>query len=213
VPATALHPDPDTARSWVERELSRPEYHQSLLERLFGWISDEWNRLQSAALGASPLSTAAAVVVVTLLVVVVVLVASRVQREPSRPIGVPGGPIDGLVSADEHRRSAQEALEAGRWDAALVEGFRAIAARAVQRGVLEERPGLTAHELTVGLSPFFPAHADALAEASATFDLVFYGHEQATVEDARSVLELDESLRVARPARGTPGEAIGAVLR
>jgi Domain of unknown function (DUF4129) len=210
---TALHPDPDTARSWVERELSRSEYHQSLLERLYGWLMEQWDRLQAAALGASPLSTAAAAVVVTLLVVAVVLVASRVRRDPVRDPGTGVGPVDGLMSADEHRRAAVSALESRRHDVALVEAFRAIAARAVQRGVLEERPGLTAHELTVGLSPFFPDHVDALAEASTMFDLVYYGDLPPTGDDARSVLELDDALRVARPARVAPGEQVGALLR
>jgi hypothetical protein len=172
---------------------------------------EQWDRLQAAALGASPLSTAAALVVVTLLVVVVVLVASRVRRDPASATGTGVGPVDGLMSADEHRRAATTALESGRYDIALVEAFRAIAARAVQRGVLEERPGLTAHELAVGLAPFFPDHAAALAEASAKFDLVFYGDLPATGDDARSVLELDEALRMARPARVTPGEPVGAL--
>jgi hypothetical protein len=208
----ALRPDPETARSWVERELSRPEYHQSLLERLYGWLMEQWDRLQAAALDASPLSTAAAAVIVTLLVVAVVLVASRVRRDPVRATATAAGPVDGLLSADEHRRAAVAALESGRHDVALVEAFRAIAAGAVQRGVLQERPGLTAHELTVGLSPFFPDHAEGLAVASTKFDLVFYGDLPASAGDARAVLALDESLREARPARVVPGEPVGAVL-
>jgi hypothetical protein len=212
VPA-ALHPDPDTARGWVEQELSRPEYHQGLLERIYGWIVEEWYRLQAAALDASPLSNAAAVVVVVLLVVVVVLVASRVRREPMRTAAVDSGLVGTLVSADDHRRMAQAALESGRHDEALVEAFRAVAARAVQRGVLEERPGLTADELTAGLSPFFPDHAFALSQASTKFDLVFYGDVPAAPEDARSVLDLDEALRAARPARASTSALIGAVPR
>jgi hypothetical protein len=204
----ALDPDPDTARSWVERELSRSEYHESLLERVYGWLMEQWHHLQTAALNASPLSTAAAIVVITLLVVLVALVASRVRRDPAEAIGPGAGPVDGLMSADEHRRAALAALESGDDAAALIEAFRAIAARAVQRGVLEERPGLTAHELTVGLSPFFPDHAQALAEASTMFELVFYGHLPATAADARSVLELDEALRAAHPSRADMVEAV-----
>ncbi len=59
-----------------------------------------------------------------------------------------------------------------------------------------------------GSSPSFPDHAAALAEASAKFDLVFYGDLPATGDDARSVLELDDALRLARPARVTPGEPV-----
>ena len=212
VPA-ALHPDPGTAREWVEQELSRPEYHQSLLERFYGWLVEEWYRLQAAALGASPWSTAAAVVVLTLLVVVVVLVASRVRREPLRPIDGQSRLVGELVSADEHRRTAEAALASGRHDESLGEAVRAIAARAVQRGVLDERPGLTADELTAGLAPFFPDHASALAQASTKFDLVFYGDVPATAEDARAVLDLDEALRVARPVRSATPLQVGALPR
>jgi hypothetical protein len=208
VQAAALHPDPDTARSWVEQELSGSEYHQSLLERVYGWLMEQWHQLQAAALDASPLSTAAAIVVITLLVVLVALVASRVRRDPAGATGTAAGPVVGLMSADEHRRASLAALGSGDDAAALVEAFRAIAARAVQRGVLEERPGLTAHELTLGLSPLFPDHAHRLAEASTMFELVFYGHLPATAADARSVLELDEALRVARPSRATTVEAL-----
>ncbi len=199
----ALHPDPDTARSWLERELSRPEYHESLLEQLRNWLGEVWLRLQSAALGASPLSTAAFVVVLVLLVVLVVLVATRVRNDPARHGQRGALLVDGVMNADEHRRVAEACLASGDLDVALVEGFRAIATRAVQRGVLEDRPGLTAHELTVGLRPAFPGHADELASASTLFDLVFYGDQPATAADARAVLGLDEALRLARPARGS----------
>jgi hypothetical protein len=199
----ALHPDPDTARSWLERELSRPEYHESLLEQIRNWLGDAWLRLQSAALGASPLSTAAFIVVLAVLVVLVVLVAARVRNDPTRHGQQGALLVDGVMSADEHRRVAEACLGSGDLDVALVEAFRAIATRAVQRGVLEDRPGLTAHELTVGLGPAFPDHADALARASAQFDLVFYGDQPATAADARAVLDLDDALRLAHPARGS----------
>ena len=206
----ALHPDPDTARSWLERELSRPEYHESLLEQLRNWLGEVWLRLQSAALGASPLSTAAFVVVLVVLVLVVVLVATRVRNDPTRHGQRGALLVDGVMNADEHRRVAETCLASGDLDVALVEGFRAIATRAVQRGVLEDRPGLTAHELTVGLGPAFPDHAAALARASTLFDLVFYGDQPATTADARAVLDLDDALRLARPERGSFHAAPGA---
>lgn len=201
--ATArLTPDPGQARGWVRRELSRPEYQQSLLERFQGWLGDLWQGLQATALGASPLSAAAAAVVLLVVVALVLLLATRVRREPASPLGDTAVLGPETVSADEHRRSAERALARGAIDVATVEGFRAVAARAVQRGVVEERPGLTAHELAADLAPSYPAHADGLTEASVLFDEVFYGDQPATVDDARSVLDLEDALRVARPVRG-----------
>ncbi len=205
VVAGLLRPDPGPARSWVERELSRPEYHRSLLEQLFGWLRELWQRLQATALDATPLSTAAAVAVLVVLVVVVTLLVSRVRREPLRRHGAAEVLLPGSTSPDEHRAQAEAALAAGAVDRAIVEAFRALALRAVRRGVLEERPGLTAHELAADLGPVFPDHAERLRRSAVLFDLVFYGEQPAAAEDARGVLDLDDALRTARPARGSTG--------
>jgi hypothetical protein len=196
-----LRPDPDQARSWVERELSRPAYQQDPFTRFLGWLHHLWLQLQRSALDASPLSTAAAVVVVVVLVVLVALVVGLVRREPLRGSGEAAVLLPGRASAEEHRSAAEHALADGDHDRALVEGFRAVAVRAVHRGVVEERPGLTADELAAELGPSFPEHAERLRAAALLFDLVFYGDQPATADDARSVLDLDDALRTARPAR------------
>jgi hypothetical protein len=196
-----LRPDPDEARSWVETELHRAEYRQSLVDRFFAWLQELWDRLTSAALGANPLSTGAAVLVLVVLVVLVGLVVSRVRREPLRAVGGEAVLLTGQVTPEEHRRAAEAALAEDDYDLAIVEAFRALAARAVQRGLVQERPGLTAHELATDLRPLFPGHAAGLDRSSALFDLVFYGDQPAAAADARSVLDLDEALRGARPSR------------
>ena len=125
-----LRPDPGQARSWVERELSRAEYHRPLLERLVSWLRGLWESLTRSALDASPLSTGVAVLV---LVVVLALVAwprpgcGATRRRPGRAPSVLGA-VD--ASPDEHRAAAEAALAAGRPDTALVEAFRALASRA-----------------------------------------------------------------------------------
>lgn len=203
-----LRPDPGPARAWVQQELSRREYHRSLLEQLFGWLGDLWDRLRGAALDATPLSTAAAAVVLVGLLVVVTLLASRVRREPV--LRRDGGQVlvPGSGSPDEHRSAAEAALAAGAVDRAVVEAFRALALRAVARGVVEERPGLTAHELAADLEPAFPSEAEPLRRSALLFDLVFYGDQPVTAPDARSVLDLDETLRTTRPARTRVGAAV-----
>jgi hypothetical protein len=205
VAGRSLRPDPGTARSWLERELSAPEYHRSLGDRFLGWLNDLWERLQASALDASPLSTGAAVLVLAALTVLAVTVASRVRREPVVRLGS-GAPLGGgTVSPQEHRMAAEAAMAAGDTEAAVVEAFRAVAARAVQRGLLEERRGRTARELAAELAPFLPALAGQLGRSSALFDLVFYGDGSAagSVEPstAQAVLDLDDALRVARPGR------------
>ena len=78
------------------------------------------------------------------------------------------------------------------------------ASRSLRRGLVEARPGLTAHELAADLSSAFPQQADPLGRSAVLFDLVFYGEQDAEPGDVRSVLDLDESLRTARPVSGVP---------
>jgi Domain of unknown function (DUF4129) len=197
--AGAIRPDPDTARSWVQRELSRREYHVSLLQRLSSWLEDLWRSLQASALHASPLSTAAAVVVAVVLVVLLVLVAGRVRREPARTPRPEADLGTGGVTARAHREAAETAAAAGDHGTAVVEAFRALAARAVEQGVLVERPGRTAHELAVDLGPVHPTHAEELERCSGLFDLVLYGGQPADRSDAEALLALDDALRASGP--------------
>jgi hypothetical protein len=203
----AVRPDPDQARSWVERELSRPEYQRSLLERFVSWLGDVWDGLTRAASGASTLSSGLAIVLLVVVVALLVAVAGRVRREPAALRAAAELMTAQDVSPDDHRTRAEAALSDGRFAEALVEAFRALASRSLRRGLVEGRPGLTAHELVADLSPAFPLNADALARAAVLFDLVFYGGQDADAADARSVLDLDEALRTARPAgRAASGE-------
>ena len=203
----AVRPDPGQARSWVERELSRPAYQRSLLERFVSWLNDVWDGLTRTASGASPLSAGAAVALLVVVVVLLATAAARVRRERA-PVRTGSDVLTSReVSPDDHRAAAQRALSDGRSAEALVEAFRALASRSLRRGLVEPRPGLTAHELATDLAPAFPAQADALRRSAALFDLVFYGEQDAGADDVASVLELDELLRTARPA--TRASAVG----
>jgi hypothetical protein len=198
----ALRPGPGEARSWVERELSRADYRVNPVDRFLAWLRELWDRLTGAAGDASPLPTALLLGALALLVVAVLVLLARVRREPPGR-GTRGDAAlgSGVVTAAEHRRRAEAALRDGVVDAAIVEAYRALAARAVQRGLVEERPGLTAHELAAGLRPRFPEHAPGLERSARLFDLVFYGDQPAAAQDAVEVLHLEAALHDARPAR------------
>ena len=200
----AVRPDPGQARSWVERELSRPEYQRGLLERFVSWFGDLWDGLTRTAGDASPFSAGVAVALLVVVVALLATAAGRVRRERA-PAHAHGGVLTaGEVSPDDHRAAAERALSAGRCAEALVEAFRALAARSLRRGLVEPRPGLTAHELATDLAPAFPGHADALRRAAALFDLVFYGEQDARPDDVSAVLDLDDALRTARPVARVP---------
>ena len=200
----ALRPDPDQARTWLERELAHPEYQRSLVERFLSWLGDLWDRLTGVTGGASDLSTATAVVLLVLLLALVAVAATRLRREPAARRDAAQLLDARETSPDEHRARAEAALREGRHDDALVEAFRALASRSLRRGLVDERPALTAHELAADLTAAFPDRAADLVEAAALFDRVFYGHQRGTAEAATAVLALDDALRTARPAGRPP---------
>ena len=194
-----LDTPPDEARSKLRRELLRPEYNeQNLLQRFFTWIERQVGRGLDAASQAPPLSTLMAMVVLVGLVLLVGWLVSRARwtartAEPDRAVLT-----DEQVSADELRARAEQALLDGRHEDAVVDGFRAVTARQVERGRLADAPGATAHEVAVALGTEFP-HLRAQVEAGgALFDAVLYGGRPTTADQARRVVSLDDELRVRR---------------
>ena len=212
--ATGLRPAPGPARAWLERELSRPEYQRSLLDRFLGWLQDLWSVLVDGAQGTSSRSAGAAVLVTVVLLALAAVLVSKLRTDPAVRAGVGPTLTMSEVSAEEHRARAVEALAAGDPSRALVEAYRALATRAVRRGLVDPRPGLTAHELAIHLAPRFPEHREALLDAGRCFDQVFYGEQPVTGAAATAVLELDDALRLARPSSASAqGDGLSAVPR
>jgi hypothetical protein len=187
-----LDPSPDDARSWLQRELLDPEYHQqNVVERLVTWVE---RQLGGGLATAGLLSTAAAILVFLLLLGAVAWLVSRIQR--TRRSRAATGPVLGheVVTAAELRARAEAALADGRPEEALVDGFRALAVRQVERGRLDDSPGATAHEVALLLSTEYPQHSARVGDNALLFDLVLYGDRPATTEQATGVLTLDDEL-------------------
>ena len=190
-----LDPSPDDARRELRRELLRPEYHQeNILERLLTWLDRQFSRTVDAASGAPPLTAALGVLVLLLLALAVLWFLSRARtsaREQAAARPVLG---EESVTADELRARAEAATAAGRHEDAVVDGFRAIARRHVERGLTDDRPGATAREVADALSTVHAARADDVRSAARLFDLVHYGDRPASAEQAAGVLRLDDEL-------------------
>lgn len=201
-----LDPSNDEARRWAEEELRRSDYHPnpSLTERFIEFV----DRLLGATAGGGAGNVVVAVLVLLLLAGLVVLLVVVLRRE----VGATGarGPAGVLdvpeVPAAVLRRRAREALAAGDWDTAVLDGLRTVARTAVERVVLDDAPGRTAHEVAVALTTPFPAEAGALGAAADAFDAVRYGHRGADETTARAVLDLEERLAAARPLRAPLAE-------
>jgi hypothetical protein len=200
-PLRSLDPSPAEARKWLSDELHRSDYHNPWLESSLRWIVDQLSKLLD---GANKLANGGLSLVVTVLVALVTIallvwVLPRVRREPG--VAHPDGAVigDPTITAGTYRDLAARALADGRYDAAVLEGFRAIAKDMSDRTLLDDAPGLTAHEVSLELSRPFPDFAGRLAQAANLFDAVRYGHRGANQDGAAQVLRLDSELVKARP--------------
>jgi hypothetical protein len=190
-----LRPSSEEAQSWLRRELLKPEYHQdNLVQRLQDWVSRQFGRALSAASQSDTVTTLVALVLFALLAVLLALLLSRVRS--TRPTRSEPGPVltDGGQTAAELRARAVAAFGQERYDEALVDAFRALTVRQVERGRLDDLPGATAHEVAAALETRYPGRHTQVAGAAALFDLVRYGDRTATRGQAESVLMLDDDL-------------------
>jgi hypothetical protein len=194
-----LDPSGDEARSWLRQELLHREYHeQNLLQQLITWLTRLLDRGIRAASETPPPSTFAAMLVFLLLAAGLAWLLSRARRTLRRA-DAPGAVLadDGLTAA-QLRARAEAALAEGRHAAALVDGFRALAMRQVERGRLEDLPGATAHEVAGALGSTYPEQRQRVDGSARLFDLVMYGDRPASADQAGDVLALDDELAARR---------------
>jgi Domain of unknown function (DUF4129) len=199
-----LSPTPPEARSWLRQELSGPDYQSPWLESAIRWIVDQIRKILDGAgqlAGLSPLIT---VLMALVVIALLVWVLPRVRREPG--VSAPGGAVleDATITSREYRDRAARAIRDGRYDDAVLDGFRGIARDMSDRSLLNDAPGRTAHEISLALSAPFPEHADQLARAGNLFDAVRYGHRRASASQAGQILELDGKLVASRPVQPAP---------
>lgn len=194
----ALFPDPDTAREWLGRELSHPEYRESLLQRFTSWL----DRLLGAASesgGTGGLSPVAALLLLALLAGGIAMVLSRLRANPSA--GVTGSAVfsEARLTADEHRQRAGAALSREEWDQAVVEAVRALAAGLTERALVPEQSGVTVHELGQRAAALFPSHGQRLEATARVFDETRYGNRPADERRARAAVRLEKELSSRTP--------------
>lgn len=201
--APPLDPSSPEAQQWLRDELANGRYltEPSLWQRFVEWLST----LFAGTSGPGLLPSWGVVLVVVVLLAVIVLVVLRLVRPEAvtRRRGGETAPVDdeGLSAAD-YRIRARASADRGDWDAVLLDGYRALAASAVERTLLTELPGRTAHEVALALALVFPDQADALATAASSFDDVRYGHRRTTRTQAVTTTELDAVLLRTRPPLG-----------
>lgn len=193
--APPLDPSGDEGRSLLRRELLHHEYHnQHLWQRFLDWLGRVFDRGVGAASGTSGATTFATMLVVALLVVGAVLLLSRVRRDRRTRAAAVAVLPDDRPAAAELRRRAEAARAEGRFAEALVDAFRALAMRQVERGPLDDRPGATAREVAARLAEAFPEQGGRVGHSADLFDATLYGAHPVTRDDADDVLGLDDTL-------------------
>jgi len=199
LPDPPLDPSPDEARSALRRELLNPDYYEgNLLQRLLDWLRRTIDEGVDAAVDLPALQTFAAMAIAVLLLGTLVWLASRARASARGPREGASVLTHEVISASALRARAEAALAEGRHEDTLVDGFRALAVRQVERGRLDETPGATAHEVAGILAMEYPERRERVDAAAARFDAVLYGDRPASREQALDVLALDDDLAVRR---------------
>ena len=191
-----LDPRGDDARSQLRRELARPEYHETdLLRRIFEQVQRFFQESVDNAADAPPLATFAAILVALALALALSALVARARRT-ARGQDDDGRPAlgDERVSARELRARADAAFAAARWDDAVVDGFRALAVRQVERDRIEDLPQATAPELARQLGSAFAERRPRIDAAADVLDSVLYGDHPADRDQAVEMLALDDEL-------------------
>ena len=172
-PAT---PGAQEAREAAEAELAKPVYHPvpDLLDRLWRWLVEHFDPT-SAIPGIPPLLSGLIVLLVLVTCVVLLVVLLRRFRLVGRSRRAARRLFDDERDARALARAADAAAERGDWDAAVVERFRAIIRSLDERGLIEDYPGMTAHEAAALASSALGALGGELTRAAVLFDAVRYG--------------------------------------
>lgn len=198
-PYRGLEPTPGEAREWLDAELNGSDYQDPWLESAVRWIMDQTRMLLDSASTWAKLSPVITVGVALVVIALLTWVLPKVRREAGAARS--DGPVleDLTISARAYRDLAAKALKDGRYDEAVLDGFRAIAKDMSDRTLLDDAPGRTAHEVSLTLTGPFPDHADRLVRAADAFDSVRYGHRRATPGQAAEIQDLDGTLVTTRP--------------
>jgi hypothetical protein len=194
-----LVPSPEEAESLLRRELFKPEYHeQNLLQQVLSWIDRRVSSGLDAASSAPPLSAFAAMVVLVLLVGAIAWMLSRARATARSEKEHRAVLTDEKISAAQLRARAEQAFAEERFEDAVVDAYRALAVRQVERGRLDDTPGATAHEVARALADEYPHQRPRVDASAAIFDAVLYGDRPASRDQAAGVLALDDELATVR---------------
>lgn len=201
-----VEPDAEEARRWATEELARDVYstEPGLLQRAWEWFVRQLEQLLSFEVAAPPNLVPVIVVLgVAVLLVVALYLAGPVRRRRAAATGRGSNAVfdDSTATSGDLTRSADDAARRGSWDDAVLMRFRAIIRALDERTILDDRPGLTAHEASSTAAARLPTCGPGLLWAGRLFDDVCYGSVRAHREQDARLRELADDVARARPER------------
>lgn len=171
-------PGADEARRWAAEELAKQAYQDAkpglarqILDLLGRALSELLGNMGSAD-GNIGLGVVIGLVVVAILVIILI-VRPRLNRR--RAVDKAVFAPDMTLSAEQHRKLAKAAAQAGDWHAAINEQFRALARAGEERDVTARTLGRTAVEIARELELAFPSASSDIRHAAELFNAVRYG--------------------------------------
>ncbi len=197
VPAT---PGAQEAREAAVEELSKPAYHPrpSLLDQVWQWLSAHL-RLSQVIPGAPGwLSVLIVVVALAVLLGLLVLLLRRVTlagRSRRRGASL----FDDDRDSAALTQAADQAARSGDWATAVVERFRAIIRSLDERGLIDDYPGMTAHEAAEVSATALGTLGGELRQAANLFDSVRYGEVVSTAAQDEWMRRLAQAITQTRP--------------
>ncbi|MFL0457405.1 DUF4129 domain-containing protein [Brachybacterium paraconglomeratum] len=194
---------PDEARERILEELAKDEYDDSpgFVAWLLGVIEDWLARMVDGVDGSSATQTVIAVVLALVLAAVVVLVLRRtglLRRSPALAVDA-ALDAEPVLSGEELRGAARDAIDAGRTDDGTVLALRALVRDLEERTLLDVATGMTAHEAATRAALTFPDLRGRLQRGADAFDTAAYSVRSVGGKPAEDMLRLAEYIAETSP--------------
>jgi hypothetical protein len=192
--------DHDAARQAAQSELEKPIYTKASAAQQFDqWINELLYRLleKSAKIPGGWFTATVLLILLAVAVAVAIHVARRTMRTKR------GGDYQlfeaALLTAAQHRATAESYAAEGNWAAAIRHRLRAVARQLEEAGVLNPALGRTANELARDAGAALPHLAGELSQAATAFNDVTYGERPGTQDAYQMIADLDDHLRSRAP--------------
>ena len=194
---------PDEARERILEELAKDEYDDSpgFVAWLLGAIEDWLARMVDGVDGSSATQTVVAVLLALVLAAVVVLVLRRtglLRRSPALAVDA-ALDAEPVLSGEELRGAARDAIDAGRTDDGTVLALRALVRDLEERTLLDVATGMTAHEAATRAALTFPDLRGRLQRGADAFDTAAYSVRSVGGKPAEDMLRLAEYIAETSP--------------